>query len=53
MQCLPDNLKNRLYYHPTEEGLEKRIKTRLEEIKRAKAESARADAGRKREKPGA
>lgn len=53
MQCLPDNLKNRLYYHPTEEGLEKRIKTRLEEIKRAKAESARAHAGRKREKPGA
>ena len=37
MQCLPDNLKNRVYYHPTDEGVEKRIKARLEEIKQAKA----------------
>ncbi len=36
MQCLPDNLKHRVYYHPTGEGVEARIKTRLEEIKRAK-----------------
>src|SRR5271166_1999499 len=36
MQCLPDNLKNRVYYHPTDEGVEKRIKARLEEIKEAK-----------------
>ena len=36
MQCLPDNLKNREYYHPTEEGIEKRIKARLEEIKKLK-----------------
>src|SRR5205814_1832312 len=34
MQCLPDNLKNREYYHPTDEGIEKRIKARMEEIKR-------------------
>ena len=34
MQCLPDNLKDRVYYYPTEEGIEKRIKARLEEIKR-------------------
>jgi len=33
MQCLPDNLKDRVYYHPTEEGIEKRIKARLEEIR--------------------
>ena len=39
MQCLPDNLKNRVYYHPTEEGIEKRIKARLEEIRKAKANS--------------
>jgi putative ATPase len=32
MQCLPDNLKERVYYHPTEEGIEKRIKARLGEI---------------------
>jgi putative ATPase len=36
MQCLPDNLKDRVYYHPTSEGIEARIKARLEEIKRAK-----------------
>jgi putative ATPase len=36
MQCLPDNLKDRTYYHPTDEGIEKRIKARLDEIKRLK-----------------
>jgi len=36
MQCLPDSLKERVYYHPTDEGVEKRIKARLEEIRRAK-----------------
>src|SRR5579863_4630459 len=34
MQCLPDNLRDRTYYHPTSEGVEKRIRERLEEIKR-------------------
>ncbi|MGH9515694.1 MAG: replication-associated recombination protein A [Terriglobales bacterium] len=33
MQCLPDNLKDRRYYHPTSEGIEKRIRQRLEEIR--------------------
>jgi putative ATPase len=41
MQCLPDNLKHRVYYHPTEEGIEKRIKARLEEIRKTKANSPR------------
>ena len=36
MQCLPDNLKDRVYYHPTDEGVEKRIKARLEEIRKMK-----------------
>jgi len=36
MQCLPDNLKGRVYYRPTEEGTEKRIKARLDEIRQAK-----------------
>jgi putative ATPase len=36
MQCLPDSLRNRVYYHPTNEGVEKRIRERLEEIKRLK-----------------
>jgi putative ATPase len=34
MQCLPENLKDRTYYHPTNEGIEKRIRDRMEEIKR-------------------
>lgn len=33
MQCLPDSLLGREYYHPTEEGLEGKLKTRLEQIK--------------------
>jgi putative ATPase len=36
MQCLPDSLRDRVYYHPTSEGVEKRIRERLEEIKRLK-----------------
>ena len=39
MQCLPDNLKDRVYYHPTEEGIEKRIKARLEDLRKAKGVS--------------
>jgi putative ATPase len=37
MQCLPDNLRDRVYYHPTNEGIEKRIRERLEEIRRKRA----------------
>jgi len=34
MRCLPDNLRDRVYYDPTSEGAEKRIGERLAEIKR-------------------
>ena len=34
MQCLPDNLRERVYYRPTNEGTEKRIRERLESVKR-------------------
>jgi len=37
MQCLPDRLRDRIYYHPTNEGIEKRIKERLDEIKKIKS----------------
>jgi len=37
MECLPDNLRGRVYYHPTSEGIEKRIRERLEEIKRLRS----------------
>ena len=33
MQCMPESLSQREYYHPTAEGEEKEIKARLEEIK--------------------
>jgi putative ATPase len=32
MQCLPDNLKDRRYYRPTDEGLEKRLKEKMQAI---------------------
>ena len=32
MECLPESLKGRTYYRPTEEGLEGRFRARLEEI---------------------
>ena len=40
MQCLPDSLKDRVYYRPTEEGVEGRWKARLEQIKAWKREHA-------------
>jgi len=40
MQCLPDNLRGRVYYQPTNEGIEKRIRERLEEIKRRRLRPA-------------
>jgi len=37
MDCLPDSLKGRRYYQPTQEGREKQLAARLEEIRRIKA----------------
>ena len=33
MDCLPESLMGRQWYHPTERGMEKRIKERLDEIR--------------------
>jgi len=41
MECLPDKLAGKRFYHPTEYGVEARIKQRLEEI-RAAVEKKRA-----------
>jgi len=49
MQCLPDNLSGRVYYHPTNEGIEKRIRERMEEIKRQRAKSQQPDSPQKKE----
>ena len=45
MQCLPDNLRERVYYHPTSEGVEKRIGERLEEIKRRRSQAPKTESG--------
>jgi putative ATPase len=40
MQCLPDNLKDRRYYRPTDEGFEKRLKEKLKAIEEWKKKYA-------------
>jgi putative ATPase len=37
MTCLPDNLRNRTYYKPTDQGFEQRLRTRLDEIRKLKS----------------
>jgi putative ATPase len=38
MDCLPDSLKGRAYYQPTQEGREKQLAQRMEEIRRIRAD---------------
>ncbi|MBQ5436140.1 MAG: replication-associated recombination protein A [Firmicutes bacterium] len=38
MSCLPDSMKDRVYYEPTTQGVEGRFKERLEQIKKWKEE---------------
>lgn len=38
IQCLPDSLKDRHYYQPTQEGAEKAVKERLQAVREWKAE---------------
>jgi len=40
MQCLPDNLRDRRYYRPTEEGFEKKLKEKLQAIREWKKKYA-------------
>jgi putative ATPase len=40
MQCLPDNLKDRRYYRPSDEGFEKRLKEKLRAIEEWKKKYA-------------
>jgi len=42
MECLPEGMKGRRYYWPTDRGVEKRVAERLEEIRKLR-EEARAD----------
>ncbi len=36
MACLPESLAGKIYYHPTDQGFEVRLRQRLEEIRRIK-----------------
>ena len=47
MSCLPDSLAGRNYYAPTDQGFEKRLRQRLEEIRNLKVTSAKAGASHK------
>ena len=51
MECMPDNLRGREYYHPTQEGREKLLAQRLEEIKRLKQELRHAEREAEEKKP--
>ncbi len=44
MDCLPDNLRGRQYYHPTSEGREKLLAQRLEEIRHLREAAQKANA---------
>jgi putative ATPase len=39
MDCLPDNLRGRQYYHPTSEGKEKLLGQRIDELRRLREEA--------------
>jgi len=39
MTCLPDNLVDRTYYKPTDQGFEQRLRQRLDEIRKIKSRS--------------
>lgn len=43
MECMPDNLRGREYYHPTAEGREKLLAQRMEELRQRKEELRRAE----------
>ncbi|HYL63102.1 MAG TPA: replication-associated recombination protein A [Candidatus Methylomirabilis sp.] len=40
MPCLPDNLTNRTYYKPSDQGFEQRLRARLDEIRKLKSRSS-------------
>jgi putative ATPase len=51
MSCLPDSIAGRNYYAPTDQGFEKRLRQRMEEIRNLKVASPKANASHKPTKP--
>ena len=47
MECMPDSLRGRRYYHPTQEGREKLLAQRMEEIRRIREAKRSESAGRR------
>lgn len=47
MQCLPDSLKDKHYYNPTEQGVEKRVKERKNAIEAWKKQQRLKEASKK------
>lgn len=43
MDCLPDSLRDRRYYHPTNDGREKLLKQRMDEIRDARQRAREAN----------
>jgi putative ATPase len=43
MQCLPNNLRDRRYFHPTGEGFENELRKRMEEIARAREQAKKIE----------
>jgi putative ATPase len=39
MTCLPESLAGKTYYHPTDQGFEARLRQRMEEIRKIKAQA--------------
>jgi putative ATPase len=50
MECLPGSLRGRVYYHPTDQGLEAKIRQRVEEIRRIKAKPAQTELQKDRQR---
>lgn len=43
MTCLPSSLLGRRYYHPTDQGLEERLRRRMEEIRRIQSRGTKQE----------
>ena len=41
MKCLPDSLQGRRYYQPSDQGMERKIREVLQEIKKRKQNSSK------------
>ena len=50
MQCLPDNLRDRRYFHPTDQGFERELRKRMDELARGREHAKKASSDESSEK---